>query len=164
MFDSRRGHHNKIKRLGVKIHLTSFCMFFLFSNPISNLQRENPYQLRKLSFAFFVFPLLSNAIQLRDGVFLSEELPFLTSIPKSGSHINISCRCEGARELRIFRTTNENVPRHFYALARFLIKIFRGAGCVPKQTQNHAYFSALNDPAREIPEPENLYSILSQLS
>ena len=36
-------------------------------------------------------------------------------------------RCELSRNLRISVTRNENVPRHFFALARFLSAFGKGA-------------------------------------
>lgn len=35
--------------------------------------------------------------------------------------------CELSRNLRISVTRNENVPRHFFALARFLLAFGKGA-------------------------------------
>lgn len=42
--------------------------------------------------------------------------------------------------MRIYVTRNENVPRHFFALARFLSTFFGGRGVVSKLTQSTPFF------------------------
>ena len=66
--------------------------------------------------------------------------------------------------MRIFRKKNENVPEHFFCFGTFFELGFWGAVCVSEQTQKHAHFSALNNPAREVSEPEYLHGIFAQLS
>ena len=44
--------------------------------------------------------------------------------------VNLKVDCELSRNLRISVTRNENVPRHFFALARFLSAFWEGvASC-----------------------------------
>lgn len=46
-----------------------------------------------------------------------------------------NARCELSCDMRSYVTSNENVPRHFFALARFFVGMVRRRGVVSKRTQ-----------------------------
>ena len=51
-----------------------------------------------------------------------------------------NARCDLPCDMRSYVTSNENVPRHFFALARFFVGMLRRRGVVSKRTQSAPRF------------------------
>lgn len=92
--------------------------------------------------------LTEKEIQSIDGM-LESKMAWARSKSAEAEQLALDCtrllsctedRCELSRNMRIYVTRNENVPRHFFALAHFLSAFFGGRGVVSKLTQSTPFF------------------------